>query len=56
MIQPEYTEDDLQEIRETAVELSKMDAVFYSGHCTGEIPYRLLKEIMGEKLQAIRDL
>ena len=56
MIQPEYTEDDLQEIRETAVELSKMDTVFYSGHCTGEIPYRLLKEIMGEKLQAIRDL
>ena len=56
MIQPEYTEDDLQEIRETAVELSKMDAVFYSGHCTGEIPYRLLKEIMGEKLKAIRDL
>ena len=56
MIQPEYTEDDLQKIKETAVELSKMDTVFYSGHCTGETAYQLLKEIMGEKLKAIRDL
>ena len=56
MVQPEYTEDDLQKIKETAVELSKMDTVFYSGHCTGETAYQLLKEIMGEKLKAIRDL
>ena len=56
MVQSEYTEDDLQKIKETAVELSKMDTVFYSGHCTGETAYQLLKEIMGEKLEAIRDL
>lgn len=56
MVQSEYTEDDLRKIKETAVELSKMDTVFYSGHCTCETAYQLLKEIMGEKLKAIRDL
>ena len=56
MIQPDYSKDDLQSIRDTAEELSKMDTVFYSGHCTGEEPYRVMKEIMGDKLQAISGL
>lgn len=56
MIQPEYSKDDIQSIRDTAEELFKMDTVFYSGHCTGEEPYRVMKEIMGDKLQAISGL
>lgn len=56
MIQSEYSEDDLEEIKKVAVELSKMDTCFYTGHCTGEVAYRILKEYMGEKLFAISDL
>lgn len=56
MIQPEYTADDLQEIKNAAEELSKMDTKFYSGHCTGKVPYNILKEILGDKLNAISDL
>ena len=53
MIQKNYTEDDLQEIREVAKELSAMDTVFYTGHCTGKVAYDILKEIMGDKLKPI---
>lgn len=53
MIQKSYTDDDLQEIREVARELSCMDTVFYTGHCTGKVAYDTLKEIMGDKLKPI---
>lgn len=49
----EYTEEDTGMIEETAHILSKMDTLFYSGHCTGEYPLGVLKNIMGEKLTAI---
>lgn len=45
-----YTQEDLDKIRKTAEELRKMDTVFYTGHCTGEIPYQILKECMGKQL------
>lgn len=45
-----YTEEDMTVIREIAMELKKKDTVFYTGHCTGEIPYQILKEDMGEQL------
>lgn len=56
MMQKEYTEDDLQKIRETGEELAQMDTIFYSGHCTGEVAYEILKESMGEKLLPINSL
>ncbi len=33
--------------------LKKTGAVFYTGHCTGPGPYRILKEIMGDRLQPL---
>lgn len=49
----DYTEDDTQMIEETAHILSQTDTCFYSGHCTGEYPLRVLKEIMKDKLTEI---
>ena len=40
-------------IRKTGEELLHGGTVYYTGHCTGEHAYTLMKEIMGEKLQKI---
>jgi len=56
MILPEYTDEDIRNIRAVGEELAEMDTVFYSGHCTGEAAYDILKECMGDRLAAIRDL
>ena len=56
MIQSSYTEEELEKIRLVARELKTMDTCFYTGHCTGETAYGILKEIMGDQLQAIGDL
>ncbi len=47
---PSYTAEDDAIIKETANALMKTNTIYYSGHCTGEHPMQLLKEIMGEKL------
>ncbi|MBQ7955429.1 MAG: MBL fold metallo-hydrolase [Lachnospiraceae bacterium] len=47
------TEEDKEEIRRTARELSEMDTMFFTGHCTGIEAYEIMKEIMGEKLRYI---
>lgn len=46
----EYTDTEKQTIREVAAELSKLPTLFYSGHCTGETAFDMMKEIMGDKL------
>ena len=43
-------EEDLAIVQATAKELAGKDTVFYSGHCTGEEAYAVMKEYMGEKL------
>lgn len=45
-----YSEADLEAVKETARELVKYRTRFHTGHCTGEVPFRLLKDIMGEQL------
>lgn len=45
-----YTEEDLNIIKEIGKELKKKNIIFYTGHCTGEVPYELLKEYIGEQL------
>lgn len=47
----DYTEADFDVIKETARRLKKIGILCYTGHCTGEEPYKIMKEIMGEQLQ-----
>ena len=47
----ELTEEDLRDVEETAYELKKYKTLFYTGHCTGLVPYELLKKIMGDQLE-----
>ena len=49
----EHTDEEKAVIIETARELSKMNTVFYSGHCTGLPAFEMMKEIMGDKLVAL---
>lgn len=49
----EHTEEEKTVIIQTSQELSQLDTVFYSGHCTGIPAFELMKEIMGDKLIAL---
>ena len=44
---------DAEFLRQAAEELLQHPTVYYTGHCTGEKPFAFLKEIMGDRLQAI---
>lgn len=48
-----YTEEDLEMVRQTALELKKTHILFYTGHCTGERPYEILKEVMGGQIRYV---
>ena len=49
----DYTAADLEAIRAIGRVLRETDTVFHTGHCTGEVGYRVLKEIMGEQLHPL---
>lgn len=53
MKKSEYTDMEIEEIRKTAEELQQLETVFYTGHCTGQQAFNLMKSIMGEKLRTI---
>lgn len=46
----DYTEQDVEIMRETARYFCDLPTVFYTCHCTGTEPYEIMKEIMGDKL------
>lgn len=48
-----YSEQDIENIREVARELKTFPTKFYTGHCTGEFAFSLMKEIMGEQIVAL---
>uniref|UniRef100_UPI00405660A4 MBL fold metallo-hydrolase n=1 Tax=Acetatifactor sp. TaxID=1872090 RepID=UPI00405660A4 len=50
MVRKEYSEETLQEIRDIAEELHQYKTVFYTGHCTGQVAFDVMKAIMGEQL------
>lgn len=49
----DYSPLEIKVIKETAEELKTLPTAFYTGHCTGELPYQVMKEIMGEKIHYI---
>lgn len=49
----DYTDSDIKIITETAKELNKKDTLFYSGHCTGQFAFDIMKNIMNDKLSAL---
>lgn len=45
--------ESTEHVIEVGETLKKTGAQFYTGHCTGPGPYRILKEIMGDRLQPL---
>lgn len=50
----DYTEEDMEVIRETARYFRGLQTVFYTCHCTGVEPYEVMKEIMGSSLNYLK--
>lgn len=50
MKKTDYTEAEKENIKATARKLKDLPTVFYTGHCTGEPAFALMKPIMGERL------
>ena len=49
-----YTKEDSKLIIDTALALKKCGTIkYYTGHCTGEIPYEAMKKILEDKLEYI---
>lgn len=47
----DYTQEEADYIKQTARELVKTNAQFYTGHCTGQAAFAIMKEIMGGQLR-----
>lgn len=53
MKKKDYTEEECDEIRAIARELTTYPTHFYTCHCTGLAAYDMLKEIMGDQLSYV---
>ncbi len=49
-----YSENEIADIKETARELVNLGTVFYTGHCTGQDAFDIMKGIMGDKLRHVK--
>ena len=49
----DYSESDVENIRSIAYALKSAGSQYYTGHCTGEKAYAIMKEILGPQLHAL---
>lgn len=49
-----YSMEDLETIDQIACELKKLPCHFFTGHCTGEVPFERMQAIMGEQIEYVR--
>lgn len=49
-----FTPEQEESLREMAEQLSGTGCVFYTGHCTGEPAFRILKSVLGTQIQYVR--
>jgi len=50
----EYTVEEIETIKQTAYELKKYKTKYYTGHCTGEPAFKIMKEILGAQIEYVR--
>lgn len=50
----EYTQEEIETIKQTACELKDYTTKYYTGHCTGEPAFQIMKEILGEQIEYVR--
>ena len=50
----EYTTDEIETIKQTAYELKNYNTKYYTGHCTGEFAFGIMKEILGHQIEYVR--
>lgn len=50
----EYTEEEIETIKQTAIELKRYKTKYYTGHCTGESAFGIMKEILDEQIEYVR--
>jgi len=50
----EYTLEEIETIKQTAYELKNYKTKYYTGHCTGEPAFQIMKEILGEQIEYVR--
>ena len=50
MMKKNYSDEDIRMITDTAFQLKNCRSLFYTGHCTGIVPYEVMKTIMGDQL------
>ena len=54
MMQDEpYSQEEVENIRQIAHCLAKLDTIFYTGHCTGKAAFDIMKEIIGDQLRLL---